>query len=73
MTRTIPRRCFTLHMVSNDGFTLVEMLLSIVIAGLIIAGLVGVVSGALDLGSDAAERNTLARDARFAMQRMCMR
>ncbi len=69
MTRIMPHRGLTAAVVSH-GYTLVEMLISVVIAALIIAGLAGVVSGALELGADAVERNTLARDARFAMQRM---
>ncbi len=55
---------------SSDGYTLIELLLSLTIASLIAAGLGGVVSIALDVRANTAQRNALSRDANFAMQRM---
>lgn len=53
-----------------DGFTLLEMLISISIAALLLASLVGVVANALHAGEDARDRNALTGDAHFALQRM---
>lgn len=55
---------------AGRGFTYVEMMLALAIAGLIIAGLTGVVSQALQSQDAVSETNKLTRDARFAMQRM---
>ena len=54
----------------HDGFTLVELLLAVAIAGLLMAALSGVVSQALQARAAVQERNELLRDARFAMERM---
>ncbi len=51
------------------GFTLVEILAAVAISGILLSGLGGVISGALAARQDAGERNALARDARFAMER----
>ena len=52
------------------GYTYVELLVALLIASLLIAGLMGVVGTASDTGEDVGARNELVRDARFAMQRM---
>lgn len=52
------------------GYTLVEILAAVAISAVLVSGLVGVVSGALAARQDSDERNALARDARFAMERM---
>jgi len=54
----------------RHGFTYVEMLITLAIASLIIVGLTGVVSQALQSQDAVSETNKLTRDARFAMQRM---
>ena len=55
---------------AGNGSTLIEMLLALAIGTALVAGLAGILSGALATGKDALERNALARDANFAMQRM---
>ena len=52
------------------GFTYIELLLALTIGALLVAGLSGVVGQALQIRDDAHERNELARQAGFAMQRM---
>jgi prepilin-type N-terminal cleavage/methylation domain-containing protein len=52
------------------GFTLTEVLVTVVIVGLILAGLAGVVEHALRAGAATRERNDLTRQARFALDRM---
>lgn len=54
----------------RSGYTLVEILAAVAISAVLLSGLVGVVSGALDARRDTGERNALAREARFAMERM---
>ncbi len=55
---------------SRRGFTYVELMITLAIASLIILGLTGVVSQALQSQDTVSESNKLTRDARFAMQRM---
>ena len=55
---------------SRHGFTYVELMITLAIAALIIAGLSGVVGQALQSQDAVLETNKLTRDARFAMQRM---
>lgn len=52
------------------GFTLLELLITLAIAAVLIAGLAGVTSAALDALTDTRERNDLTRQARFALERM---
>jgi len=54
----------------RHGFTYVELMITLAIAALIIAGLSGVVSQALQSQDAVSEKNKLTRDTRFAMQRM---
>jgi prepilin-type N-terminal cleavage/methylation domain-containing protein len=54
----------------RTGFTLVELLLALAIAGLLVAALSGLVGQALEVRAAVAERNELTRQARFAMGRM---
>ena len=54
----------------RGGYTLVEILAVAAITAVLVSGLMGVVSGALGAHRDSHERNALARDARFAMERM---
>ena len=55
---------------SANGFTYIELMITLAIAALIIAGLAGVVGQALQSQDVVSETNKLTRDARFAMQRM---
>jgi len=55
---------------SRRGFTYVELMITLAIASLIILGLSGVVSQALQSQDAVSEKNKLTRDARFALQRM---
>jgi type II secretory pathway pseudopilin PulG len=55
---------------SRTGFTYVELMITLAIASLIIAGLSGVVGQALQSQDAVSETNRLTRDARFAMRRM---
>ena len=55
---------------TERGFTYVEMMLTLAIAALIVAGLSGVVGQALQSQDAVTQSNRLTRDARFAMQRM---
>ena len=52
------------------GFTLVELMISLVMGVLILAALAGLTSKSLQTQSVTGENNALAADARFAMQRM---
>ncbi len=52
------------------GFTYVELLVSITISALLIAGLMGVVNTATKTSEVVGKRNDLSQQARFAMQRM---
>lgn len=55
---------------SNAGFTLVEVLIAVTTAALLVAGLSSAIDVGLAARADARQRNALARDARFAMERM---
>jgi len=52
------------------GFTLTEVLVTVVILALILVGLAGVLEPALRAESTSRERNDLTRQARFALDRM---
>ena len=54
----------------QSAFTLIELLIAIVLASLLLAATSGIVSNALGTDEIVEERNTLMRDARFAMQRI---
>jgi type II secretory pathway pseudopilin PulG len=54
----------------HKGYTYVELAMALAIAGLLIAGLMGVVGTATKTGEEVGSRNDITRDARFAMQRM---
>lgn len=56
--------------IRQSGFTLIELMVAIVLASLLLAATNGIVGNALDTDEIVEERNTLNRDARFAMQRM---
>lgn len=55
---------------TQAGVTLIELLVSVVIAALLFAGLNSVVSGLLGSRDYVSERTALTRDAEFAMDRM---
>lgn len=55
---------------SQSGFSLVEMLVSLIIGGLVIAGLNGTINNALGNRAHEQVRIAAARDADFALQRM---
>ena len=46
------------------------MIVSLAIAALIISSMIGMISGAFEAGKNTQDRNNVARDGRFAMQRM---
>jgi prepilin-type N-terminal cleavage/methylation domain-containing protein len=54
----------------SRGFTLIELLLAVAMAGLLIAGIAGLMGQVTQIQAATEERNALTRDARFAMQRM---
>ena len=54
----------------GQGFTYVEMMLSVTIMGVVMLALMGVVNTAAETGSNVHGSNDLTRQARFAMQRM---
>lgn len=54
----------------QHGLTLLELLVTLAIASMLMAGLAGVVGSTLQLQSSSQMRNDLTRQARFAMQRM---
>lgn len=54
----------------SRGFTLFELLIALALAGLVLAATNGLVNNALGSDEVVAERNSLMRDARFAMERM---
>jgi len=58
------------HHQKSRGFTLIELLLAVAMAGLLIAGMAGLMGQVTRIQAATAERNALTRDARFAMQRM---
>jgi prepilin-type N-terminal cleavage/methylation domain-containing protein len=55
---------------NNPGFTLVELLLVLAIAGLLMAAVGGFISSALRTQAAVSERNAINREACFAMDRM---
>lgn len=55
---------------SQKGFTLLELLISVTIAGLLIAAISGVVSTALNAEQSTRMQNDTMQQARFAMQRL---
>lgn len=55
---------------SQSGFTLVEMIVSVAVASLLIAGLNGVIGQALEVSEHVLNKNELSRQARFAMDQM---
>lgn len=59
-----------IHHQKSRGFTLIELLLAVAMAGLLIAGIAGLMGQVAQVEAATAERNALTRDARFAMQRM---
>lgn len=54
----------------RQGFTYIEMMLSVTIMGMVMLALMGVMNTATEAGEDVRTRNDLTRQARFAMQRM---
>ena len=54
----------------QHGYTLVELLVTLVIAALLIAGFSRIISGALQAHDVTHERNQRTREAHFAMERM---
>lgn len=54
----------------HAGYTLVELLISIGIAAMLLAGLQQLMATSLSASNSVGERTDLARDARFAMGRM---
>jgi len=54
----------------THGMTLVEVLAALAIAGILLAALNGVVSGAFRAQAAVSQQNDLARQAHFAMERM---
>lgn len=67
-----PALCINpMHIASRcHGFTYVELLIAVTISAVLVAGLMGVVYTATEVHDDVSQRNELAREARFAMQRM---
>lgn len=54
----------------QHGFTLIELMVAIALAGLILVATSGIIHQATGTDTVVAERNQLLRDARFAMERM---
>ena len=54
----------------SHGFTLLELLVSLAIAGLLLTAISGLVNTALETRTDTGLRGNAMQDARFAMQRM---
>lgn len=57
---------------AQKGFTLTELLISVALAGLMIAALSGIVERTFGVYSSVNSQNDLQSEARFAMQRMIM-
>ena len=55
---------------SQNGFTLLEILLALAIGGVLIAAISGVISTALDAEQSTRLQNNTLQQARFAMQRL---
>jgi type II secretory pathway pseudopilin PulG len=66
----MPIRSFLNSAKTLAGFTYVEMLVTVSITAIIMVALMGVVNTAAQTGQEIMERNSLVRDARFAMARM---
>ncbi len=74
MSRPSPRRCrvyiaYRAHPRSN-GYTLVELVATMAVGGILLLALGGVVSGALSARRNTSAVHDIHRDARFAMERM---
>jgi prepilin-type N-terminal cleavage/methylation domain-containing protein len=54
----------------SRGFTLMELMIAVTLAGLVLAAMSGIVSTVLGTDDVVTERNRLQQDARFAMDRM---
>lgn len=54
----------------SQGFTIVELLVSLVMAALLLTAMTGLVSNALESQEHTVSRGDATRDGRFAMQRM---
>jgi prepilin-type N-terminal cleavage/methylation domain-containing protein len=54
----------------SRGFTLLELMVALVLAGLVLGATSGLIKNALGTDEVVSERNQLLRDARFAMERM---
>lgn len=55
---------------SQSGFTLLELMLTLVIAAVLLTSLIGVVDSVFNVQDDTRDRNSATREARFAMQRI---
>jgi len=58
------------HGAQQTGFTLIELMIALVLAGLLLGATSGIVKQALGTDELVEERNQLLRDARFAMGRI---
>ncbi len=56
--------------ITGQGMTLIELTAAVAMTAMLIAGLGGIVSQALQVQKTTERRNNLSADARFAMQRM---
>jgi len=70
LNKVYPIRSLAKTIATGRGFTYVELMITLAIASLIILGLTGLVSQALQSQDAVSETNKLTRDVRFAMQRM---
>ena len=68
--RSAPRARMNQSLAHQHGFTLVELLLAMVLAAILIAGLSGVTGQVLATHDHVTDRNELNREARFAMDQM---
>ncbi len=59
-----------LHVNQQNGFSLIELLIAVTIAGFLIAGMQGLVGMALDAESSTRAHNDSLQQGRFAMQMM---
>lgn len=58
------------HPEKNNGFTFIELVLSVLIGSILVLGLMGILSQAQKAAAYSHEKNLLNRQARFAMDRM---